>query len=121
MFSQIRKWFRRRCYREGRTLSRFVACDVRREIRIASAAKVDEGIITGQVRTTNVLYLSRGLAAEPEFGPPQELRLAQMWHWTGQPWGGLPNGTSLAARLNAESQEAEQKVAPVAQSNSPVY
>lgn len=121
MFRRVRKWFRRRSYREGRTLSRLVAFDARREILIVSAAKVEEGIITGQVRTTNVLYLSSGLAAEPEFGPPQELRLAQMWHWTGQPWGGLPNGTSLAARLNAESQEAEQNVARDAQSNSPAY
>ncbi len=107
MFKRVRNWLRRRWYREGRTLSRFIACDVRREILIVSAAKVEEGIITGRVRTTNLLYVSGGMVPEPKFGPPQELRISEMWHWTGQPWGGLPDGTSLAARLLAESQDAE--------------
>lgn len=112
MLRRIRNWLRRRRYREGRTLSRFIARDVRREILITSAARVEEGIITGRVRTTNLLYRSRGLAPEAEFGPPQELRIDEMWHWTGQPWGGLPDGTSLAARLLAGSQEAEPGAAP---------
>ena len=112
MFKRVRNWLRRRWYREGATLSRFVACDVRREIQVVSAAWIDEGVITGRVRTTNVLYLSRGLVPEPEFGPPQELRIGEMWHWTGQSWGGLPDGTSLAARLLAESPDAEQGAAP---------
>jgi hypothetical protein len=55
----------------------------------------------------NVLYRSKGLIPEPEFGPPHEMRIDQMWHWTGQPWGGLPDGTSLAAQLTAESPDAE--------------
>ena len=107
MFKRVRNWLRRRWYREGRTLSRFIACDVRREILIVSAAKVEEGIVTGRVRTMNLLYRSKGLLPEPEFGPSQELRIDEMWHWTGQPWGGQPDGTSLAARLIAESPDAE--------------
>lgn len=76
-------------------MSRFIARDVRRDILIVSAARIDEGIIMGRVRTSNVLYLSHGLMREPEFEPPRELRIADMWHWTGQSWGGLADGTSL--------------------------
>ena len=112
MFKRVRTWLRRRRYREGRTLSRFIACDVRREILIVSAARVEEVVITGRVRTTNLLYVSGGLVRGPEFGPPQELRLGKLWRWTGQPWGGLPDGTSLAARLFAESQGAEPARGP---------
>jgi hypothetical protein len=54
----IQRWSHRRRFREGRTLSRFIARDVRREILIVSAARLEEGIITGRVRTTNVLYVS---------------------------------------------------------------
>ena len=99
MLNRIRNWLRRRWYREGRTLSRFIACDIRRDILIVSAARVDEGIITGRVRTTNLLYRSHGLVPEPEFEPARELRIAEIWHWTGQPWGGLPDGQSITDRL----------------------
>jgi len=100
MFKSIQSWFHRRRYREGRTLSRFIARDVRRDILIVSAARVDEGIITGRVRTTNVLYLSRGFVPRPEFEPPMDLRIEEMWNWTGQSWGGLPDGTSIVDRLH---------------------
>ena len=112
MFRRIRNWFRRHWYREGRTLSGFIARDIRREILIVSAAKVAEGIITGRVRTTNLLYVSCGFVPEPEFEPARELRINEMWHWTGKSWGGLPDGTSLAARRIAESQDAEPGVPP---------
>jgi hypothetical protein len=107
LFKTIRDRIRRWQYQEGRTLSRFIAKDIRREILIVSAAKVEEGIITGRIRTTNVLYAARGLAPMPEFEPARELRITEMWHWTGKSWGGLPDGTSLAARRIAESQAAE--------------
>ena len=107
MFKGVRNWLRRRWYREGRTLSRFIAKDIRREILIVSAAKVEEGIITGRVRTTNLLYVARGLVLEPEFEPAREFRINEMWHWTGKSWGGLPDGTSIAARRIAESLDAE--------------
>jgi hypothetical protein len=100
----FRRWRlrrRRRKYREGVTLSQFIACDVRREIEIVSAARIDEGFVLGRVRTMNVLYVTRGLVSESEFEPARELRIDEMWKWSGQRWGGLPDGTSLAARLLA--------------------
>src|SRR5688572_24007931 len=103
MFQSLQRWIRRRRFREGSTLSRFIACDVRRDILIVSVARLDEGIITGRVRTTNVLYLSHGLAREPEFGPPTELRIERMWDWAGQSWDGLPDGTSIVDHLHDSS------------------
>ena len=99
MFETIQRWFRHRRFREGSILSRFVARDVRREIVIVSAARIDEGIIMGRVRTTNVLYLSHGLLPQPEFEPARELRIGEMWKWTGQSWGGLSDGTSIVDHL----------------------
>lgn len=95
MLKEIRSWWRHRTFQEGKLLSRFIAADVRRDIMIVSVARLDEGIITGRVRTTNVLYLSYGLVPEPEFEEATELRVDEMWHWTGKAWGGLPDGTSL--------------------------
>ena len=84
-------------------MSRFIARDVRRDVEVVSAAKIDEGIITGRVRTTNLLYVSRGLIEQPDFGPPQELRIDDIWHWSGQNWGGLPDGTSIVDHVDEES------------------
>ncbi|HTR41170.1 MAG TPA: hypothetical protein VMH87_06100 [Pseudomonadales bacterium] len=100
MFKKFQKWFNRRKYREGKTLSHFIARDVLREILVVSAAKIDEGIIIGCVRTTNVLYVSRRLVPQPGFEPARELRISEMWHWTGKNWGGLPDGISLADHVN---------------------
>ena len=99
MFTRLRNLYRRWKYQEGRVLCQFIASDIRREILIVSAEKVESGLIVGQVRTTNVLYLWHGLISEPEFEPARELRIDEMWHWTGQPWGGFPDGTSLADRM----------------------
>ena len=99
MFKAVQSWFRRQRFREGRTLSRFIAPDVRRDILIVSTARIAEGIISGRVRTTNVLYLSRGLTPQPEFEPTSELRIEEMWKWTGQSWGGLSDGTSIVGHL----------------------
>ena len=95
MFKSIHSWFRRRRFREGRTLSRFIARDVRRDIQIVSAARIDEGFITARIRTSNVLYVSKGLTAKSEFEPAREMRLDEIWKWTGKSWGGLPDGTSI--------------------------
>jgi hypothetical protein len=103
--SRIRFWFRRRRLGEGRTISRFIARDIRREIFIVSAARVDEGIITARIRTTNVLYRSRGLVPEPDFEPAYELRIDDMWRWTGKPWGGLPDGSSITDRMHQEQSD----------------
>jgi hypothetical protein len=100
IFKAIQRWSRRRRFREGRTLSRFIACDVRRDIVIVSTARLEEGIITGRVRTTNVLYVAKGLVPQPEFEPPTELQIREMWNWTGKRWGGQPNGTSIVDHLS---------------------
>jgi len=92
---RLQIWSRRRKFREGKLLSEFIAMDVRRDILIVSAARIDEGIITGRVRTTNVLYAANNLIPTPEFEPARELHIDAMWHWTGQSWGGLPDGTSI--------------------------
>ena len=97
MFGPIQNWIRCRKYQEGKTLSRFIARDVCRDVLDICAERIAEGIITGRVRTTNVLYCSKGLVEQPEFGPPEELRIAELWHWSGQSWGGLPDGTSIVA------------------------
>jgi hypothetical protein len=108
ILKSIQSWFRRLRLREGRTLSRFIACDVRREILIVSAARIDEGNITGRVRTTNVLYLSGGLIPQPEFEPERELRIEEMWRWTGQSWGGLRDGTSIVSHLRGRRSDDRQ-------------
>ena len=110
IFKSVRNWLRRRRYREGSTLSRFIACDIRRDILIVSTTSIDDGIIIGRVRTMNVLYLSRCLIPEPEFEPARELRIDGMWDWTGKSWGGLADGTSIVDRF-VQAPDAEQGAA----------
>lgn len=102
-----RNWWRRHTYREGRILSRFIACDVRRDILIISAARIEEGVVTARVRTTNVLYVAKGIVSGQDFEPISELRIDDMWHWTGASWGGLPDGTSCAERSQAEAYKSQ--------------
>src|SRR5687768_962166 len=97
--NSIRRWYRRWKFREGKLLSRFIGRDIRREILIISVAKLDDGIVTARVRTTNILYLSNGLVPVPEFEPAREIRIDEMWRWTGKSRGGLPDGSSLVDRL----------------------
>jgi hypothetical protein len=99
MFKSIQNWFRRRRFREGKTLSQFIARDVRRDIQIVSAARIDEGFITVRIRTSNVLYVSKGLTDKPEFEPAREMRFDEIWTWVGKSWGGLPDGTSIVEHL----------------------
>jgi hypothetical protein len=96
MLNKLQTWLRRRKFREGSTLSRFIARDVRRDVLIVSAARMDECIITARIRTWNVLYVSRGLSPQPELEPAKELPLKELWQWSGASWGGLPDGTSIA-------------------------
>jgi hypothetical protein len=101
-FKGIQRWSRRRRFQEGKTLSRLIARDIRRDIQIVSTARIDEGVITARVRTTNVLYVFRGLIAQPEFEPETEIHIDEMWHWTGQSWGELPDGTSIVDHVRRE-------------------
>jgi hypothetical protein len=86
-------------------LSQFIARDVRRDVLVICAARIDEGILIGSVRTTNLLYVARGLIPPPQFEPPRELRVAELWEWTGQPWGGLPDGTSIVDLVPGEQDD----------------
>lgn len=95
LVKKLRSWSRRRRYRAGSVVSQFVAHDVRRDVLIVSADRIDEGIVSCRVRTTNLLYVARGLVPQPEFEPEREVHIDELWHWTGQPWGGLPDGTSI--------------------------
>lgn len=103
---RLRNWWRRRTLREGRVVSQFVACDIRRDIWIVSASRIDDGLITARVRTTNVLYLSKGLVPPSEFEEARELRIDEMWRWTGNSWGGLPDGTSIADHSGGQRSES---------------
>ena len=94
MIKYLRNWIRRRRYQVGKTLSRFVARDVRRSVEVLATDRLEEGFITARVRTVNILYQTNGLA-ESEFGPPVEIAIVDLWRWTGRSWGGLPDGTSL--------------------------
>ncbi|GMV94074.1 MAG: hypothetical protein AMXMBFR82_38520 [Candidatus Hydrogenedentota bacterium] len=105
MFTAIGRWYRKRAYRPGSVVSRFVARDVKREIRVVSADDLDKGYIVGQVRTNNVLYVARGLVAEQQFSDPTILRIDELWDWSGKPWGGLPDGTSIVDRVDTRHNE----------------
>jgi hypothetical protein len=102
MIQQIQSWLHRRQYRVGRTLIRFVARDVRREVEILDITRLDESYITARIRTFNVLYVSKGLLPKTEFEVPREVAIGDLWTWTGQSWGGLPDGTSLAASVHGK-------------------
>ena len=88
---RVRRWQ----FKEGKIISRFIARDVRRDVLVISSARISEGIIVGRTHTMNVLYNSKGLTDEPAFNDPQEINLGNIWRWTGQSWGGLPDGTSI--------------------------
>lgn len=110
ILSEIRNWPRRRTFREGKVISRFVACDIRRDILVVSAARIDTGIITARVRTTNVLYHRKGVRLAPEFGPATELPIDKLWGWTGKSWGGSPDGASIVDHDSlSEEHEATEK------------
>ncbi len=97
---------RRRRFKPGETLSQFIAKDVVRVVEVISAERIEEGIITGRVRTTNLLYQIR-LGVESDFGPPQQLRIDEIWQWSGQSWGGLADGTSLVDPEQSPRRETE--------------
>ncbi len=91
----MRDWNHRRVYKPGRVLSRFIARDVKREVEVVSVDRIGDGIIVGRVRTTNVLYIAKGLMEEDGFGELETLEIATLWNWSGHSWGGLSDGTSI--------------------------
>lgn len=82
-------------YQVGQTISRFIARDVRRDVEILDICRLQEGFVTARVRTMNILYVTKGLVQEPDFEPAREIAVVDLWTWTGQSWGGLPDSTSL--------------------------
>lgn len=72
----------------GARLSQFLAPDVRREVEIVDASELAEGYVSARIRTWNVLYAVNGIAAMPEFEAARRVAIADLWNWTGQPWGG---------------------------------
>lgn len=82
-------------YQVGQVISRFIARDVRRDVEIMDIGRLDEGFVTARVRTMNILYITKGIVQEPDFEPAREIAVVDLWTWTGQSWGGLPDGTSL--------------------------
>ena len=74
-----RRWWRRRVFREGRLLSRFIDRDVRRDILVVSTSRLDDGVLTARVRTINVLYVAHGMQPVSDFGDPVELRVDRLW------------------------------------------
>jgi hypothetical protein len=83
----IRQWYWRRTYREGTEVSRFIACDIRRDVQVIDASKIGQGIITARTRTWNVLYARRH-ATQADFGPARQVKIEQLWAWAGNSWGG---------------------------------
>ena len=100
MINSIKLWFRRKKYIEGKTISEFIARDIKREVLVLSTEKIEEGIISCQIKTTNVLYQSKGLVEEEEFSEPQDILIDELWSWSGNSWGGLADKTSLVNDVN---------------------
>lgn len=99
---QFRRWSRRRQYRPGRVVTRFLAPDVRRDIEVVDASQIDAGIISARVRTWNVLYAAKGSAIVPPFGDVQTFEIRDLWVWTGALWGGpIPEQTDQTAEPGA--------------------
>ena len=88
MFATLRRYLRRRKYTAGARLTRFVACDIRRDVEIVDALELEDGYVSARIRTWNVLYVVHGMAGEPEFSAPRRVAIADLWKWTGQLWGG---------------------------------
>jgi hypothetical protein len=94
LITKTRLWLIRRKYRPGRLISQFLAPDVRRDVEIVDVSLIESGIISARVRTWNVLYEARGLAPQSSFSEVQEIEIKNLWHWSGEPWGGpIPDPT----------------------------
>jgi hypothetical protein len=100
IFYRMTKWWRQQIYKGGTVLSQFIARDIRRDVKIISTEKINEGLITCQIRTNNILYCAKGLVSEQDYGDPIIIEISKMWIWSGQTWGGLPNGESIVDNSN---------------------
>jgi hypothetical protein len=80
--------YRKRQFRAGASLSRFIAPDIRRDVEVVDASEVCQGFIIARVRTWNVLHVVKGLVPRPEFSGPRRVPLEGIWDWKGARWGG---------------------------------
>jgi len=88
MLTRLWRYFRRKKYRRGALLMRFVAPDIRRDVEIVDDAEVDAGFVYARIRTWNVLYAFK--LGQPPEEPTEARRVAirDLWTWTGRPTGG---------------------------------
>lgn len=114
MFAKLKAYFESRkreriksVLQPGRTVSRFVARDVKRDIIVVASDEIDDGFVTVRMRTNNMLYIRNRLVAEHDFGPPERIAIANLWDWSGNPWGGLADGTSIVDHIGDVCSDAE--------------
>ena len=112
MFARLRAYFQhrtqqriRRVLQPGKTVSRFIAKDVKREVLVVNVDDFEDGYIVARTRTNNVLYRINNLVPEQDFGPPMRVAIAELWNWTGQSWGGLADATSIVDHAADRSQD----------------
>ena len=96
LFKIIRLWYWRKKYYENRELELFIARDIKRYIRIIGTEKINDGILIVQIKTVNVLYEAKNLVKSSEYGLPAEIKINDLWKWSGEKWGGLADGNSIA-------------------------
>lgn len=87
-FHGLRIWHRRRKYRPGRTISHFIAKDIRRDIEVTGVSELAAGWVTVRMRTWNLLHAARDIAPKPDFSEPRRVKIEELWRWDGPPWGG---------------------------------
>jgi hypothetical protein len=97
MLRKVRLWYRRRRYRPGQVITRFLAPDIRRDVEVVDVTRIDSGVITARTRTWNVLYAVRGIEPKPAFGDVRLIRIDDLWTWTGAAWGGPVPGSGDGA------------------------
>jgi hypothetical protein len=97
MLNAIRLWHWRRTYRPGKTVTRFLAPDIRRDVEVIDVSKIKDGVITARTCTWNVLYHLKNLEQKPGFGDVREIEIKRLWDWPGNSWGGpVPRSTDEA-------------------------
>jgi hypothetical protein len=94
----LRLWYLRKRYRPGRVLTRFLACDIRRDVEVVDTSLIEAGMITARTRTWNVLYAAGGIEPKPAFGAVRMIPVKDLWNWSGAAWGGPVPDSADGAR-----------------------
>jgi hypothetical protein len=55
---------------------------------VIDASELAEGFVTVRMRTWNVLYAIKAVTPRPNFSEPHRMKIEDLWHWSGAPWGG---------------------------------